>query len=86
MMHCGDHEGVHYAMAYCGSGVAMSGYLGMRMGNRMVGILTGDSVATEAGRTAFDQLRFSTRPLYRGVPWFLAPSVFACRVKDRLFS
>jgi len=86
MMHCGQHEGIHYAMAYCGSGVAMSGYLGMRMGHRMAGNLSGNRTAVQAGQTVFDSLEFSTRPLYTGVPWFLAPSVFAYRVHDRLLS
>ncbi len=34
-------------------------------------------------RTALDDLRFQTRPLYTGNPWFLAPSVHYYRWKDR---
>ena len=36
------------------------------------------------GRTPLDNLPFPTRPLYYGVPWFLAPSVFWYRVLDNL--
>ena len=31
-----------------------------------------------------DGLRFQTRPLYTGNPWFLAPSIHYYRWKDRL--
>lgn len=68
LAHTGTHDGLHYAMAYCGSGVSMASYLGMRMGQRVLG--------TREGKTAFDDLPFPTRPLYRGSPWFL-PSVVA---------
>jgi glycine/D-amino acid oxidase-like deaminating enzyme len=76
LMHIGEHEGLHYAMGYCGSGVGMAGYLGMRLGLRVLG--------RDDGRTAFDGIRFQTRPLYRGNPWFLAPSVQFYRLRDRL--
>ncbi len=32
LMHVGERDGLHYAMGYCGSGVGMAGYLGMRVG------------------------------------------------------
>ena len=32
LAHCGEDNGLHYAMGYCGSGVGMASYLGMRMG------------------------------------------------------
>ena len=67
MMRAGVHEGVHYALGYCGSGVGMAGYLGMRIGQQVLGL--------KAGATAFDNLPFETRPLYYGNPWFLAPSI-----------
>ena len=54
-------------MAYCGSGVSMSTYLGMRTGQKVLGLAE--------GRTGFDGLEFQTRPLYTGKPWFLAASV-----------
>ncbi|PTW62798.1 glycine/D-amino acid oxidase-like deaminating enzyme [Breoghania corrubedonensis] len=76
LMHLGSEGGLYYAMGYCGSGVGMASYLGMRIGQQ--------AVDQEAGRTAFDGLAFQTRPFYSGNPWFLAPSVLAYRIRDRL--
>lgn len=76
LMHIGRHEGVHFATGYCGSGVGMGGYLGMRIGQQVLGLAE--------GRTAFDDLQFSTRPFYSGNPWFLAPSIRFYRWRDRL--
>ena len=76
--HTGVQEGVHYAMGYCGSGVSLSLYYGMRAGQKILG--------RAEGVTALDGLQFQTRPLYFGKPWFLAPSVAWYRLSDRLFS
>jgi len=75
LAHIGNHDGLHYAMGYCGSGVGMASYMGMRLGLQVLG-------RTE-GRTALDGLRFQTRPLYSGNPWFLAPSIHYYRWRDR---
>jgi glycine/D-amino acid oxidase-like deaminating enzyme len=75
LMHIGRHEGLRYAMGYCGSGVGMGSYLGMRLGQQVLGLAE--------GRTAFDGLDFQTRPWYRGKPWFLAPSMRYHRWRDR---
>ncbi|MCC7426962.1 MAG: FAD-binding oxidoreductase [Alphaproteobacteria bacterium] len=75
LMHLGRHEGIHYAMGYCGSGVGMGSYLGMRIGQQVLGLAE--------GRTAFDSLPFRTRPFYTGNPWFLAPSVAYYRWRDK---
>ncbi|MGO9992622.1 MAG: NAD(P)/FAD-dependent oxidoreductase [Steroidobacteraceae bacterium] len=72
--HLGRHEGIHYCMGYCGQGVPLAPHFGRRIGQQMVGM-------TE-GRTALDDLAFPSRPYYFGVPWFLAPSVFAFRALD----
>ena len=76
LAHCGTHEGIHYTMGYCGSGVSMASYLGMRMGQKVLGLAE--------GRTAFDDLPFPTRPLYSGTPWFLPPMVAWYRWRDRM--
>lgn len=76
LAHLGEHDGIHYAMGYCGSGVSMASYLGMRIGQQVLG--------RPEGRTAFDGLAFQTRPFYAGNPWFLAPSVAVYRWRDRL--
>ncbi len=75
LAHCGVHEGIHYAAAYCGSGVSMASYLGMRTGQKVLGLAE--------GRTAFDDLPFPTRPLYAGRPWFLPALVAWYRMARR---
>lgn len=75
LMHVGQHEGLHYAMGYCGAGVGTSSYFGMRVGQQVLGL--------KEGRTALDGLAFQTRPFYTGNPWFLAPSVRYYRWRDR---
>ncbi len=75
LMHVGNHDGLHFAMGYCGSGVGMASYLGMRVGQQVLGVAE--------GRTAFDGLPFATRPFYTGNPWFLAPSIRYYRWRDR---
>jgi glycine/D-amino acid oxidase-like deaminating enzyme len=72
--HLGQHNGIHYCMGYCGQGVPLATYFGMRIGQQILEL-------TE-GRTALDGLPFASRPYYFGVPWFLAPSVLAYRLLD----
>lgn len=74
LAHTGTHDGVHYALGYCGSGVSMASYLGMRVGQRVLG--------KAEGATAFDDLPFPTRPFYRGRPWFLPAIVAGYRWLD----
>ena len=76
MMHCGADDGLYYAMGYCGAGVGMASYLGMRIGQQVSD--------NPEGAVAFDKIPFPTRPFYTGNPWFLAPSVMAYRIRDRL--
>lgn len=75
LAHTGVHDGVHYAMGYCGSGVSMAPYLGMRAGQKVLGLAE--------GQTGFDGLPFPTRPLYRGKPWFLPAAVAWYRWNDQ---
>ncbi len=74
--HLGRHDGMYYCMGYCGQGVPMAPYFGMRIGQQMLGL--------REGATALDGLPFPSRPYYRGKPWFLAPSVFVYRAIDAL--
>jgi glycine/D-amino acid oxidase-like deaminating enzyme len=60
--HAGRLGGVHYAMGYCGHGVALASYLGHRMGE----VLAGAGQIPDLGTD-----RFRPIPLYNGVPWFL---------------
>ncbi len=76
MPHVGVRDGLHYAMGYCGSGVAMGSYLGHKIAHKLLGDREGDS--------AFDELPFQTRPLYYGKPWFLAAAVAWYKFLDRM--
>lgn len=62
MPHIGCHEGIHYAMGYCGHGVIMSLYLGHCLGRLLCG---------EACDSPFAQLDFPAYFFYRERPWFL---------------
>jgi glycine/D-amino acid oxidase-like deaminating enzyme len=61
--HVGEHDGMHYAMGYCGSGVVMSTWLGRKAALRMLG--------QAEGKSAFAELNTPTSPVYYGKPWFL---------------
>ena len=78
MPHTGNQAGVHYAMGYCGSGVSLSSYFGTKLGQRLSGLIQGNTALTE--------LQFQTRPFYSGNPWFLAPSILYYRLLDRYLS
>lgn len=78
LAHTGVHNGVHYAMGYCGSGVSMASYLGKRLGQKVLGMAE--------GVTAFDGLTHPTRPFYTGKPWFLPATVAWYRRQDRIES
>jgi len=60
--HAGQLSGVHYAMGYCGHGVALATYLGTRMGQ----VLAGTGELPDLGGK-----RFKAIPLFNGFPWFL---------------
>lgn len=75
LMHLGVRDRVYHALGYCGSGVAMASYLGMRVGRMAAGL--------DGHASPFAQLPFPTRPFYKGRPWFLAPSVAAYGLWDR---
>lgn len=74
--HIGSHDGLFYSMGYCGSGVSLASYFGMRIGQQAAGLAE--------GRTALDDLDWPTRPFYTGRPWFLAPSVRYYKWRDSL--
>ncbi|MEG9862833.1 MAG: FAD-binding oxidoreductase [Parvularculales bacterium] len=74
--HTGIHDGIYYAMGYCGKGISLSSYLGMRIGQKLLGL--------KEGSTAFDDVNYPTRPFYTGNPWFLPPIVAWYRWRDRM--
>jgi glycine/D-amino acid oxidase-like deaminating enzyme len=74
--HMGVHAGVHYAMGYCGTGVSLASYMGMKTARRVLGL--------EGAETGLENVTFETRPLYTGNPWFLSASVAWYRFLDGL--
>ncbi len=76
MPHIGARNGIHYSMGYCGSGISLASYFGMKSGLKAVG--------DPEGKTALDHLAFPSRPYYRRKPWFLAPSIFYYRWRDSI--
>ena len=75
MAHIGARGRIHHALSYCGSGVSMASYLGMRSGQKILGLAD--------GKTGFDDLPFPTRPFYTGNPWFLPWVVSWYRWRDQ---
>ena len=73
--HTGTHDGVHYAMGWCATGVPMGTYLGHQTALRIVG--------DPASVTALDDRPFPTRPFYYGDPWFLRWAVWWLQYQDR---
>ncbi len=89
--HIGQQQGKHYAMGYCGAGVGMASYLGMKLGHQVLACIKGESTQGKSAEgkslqdaSAFSEIKFQTRPLYSGNPWFLAPSVAYYRLRDKL--
>jgi len=73
--HIGKHNGLYYALGYCGHGVALATYLGGKLAEMVQG---------KDPDTAFVDLPFRAIPFYRGKPWF-RPIVYACySMMDRL--
>lgn len=74
--HLGCHDGLHYVMGYCGSGVGRATYFGHKAALQMLG--------QAAGKTSLDGLTFPTRPLYFGKPWFLPAVLRWQNMMDRM--
>ncbi len=73
--HAGRLDGIHYAMGYCGHGVAMATFLGTRMGQ----VLAGSGELPDLGGR-----RFKAIPFFSGFPWFLPFFGGYYRVRDWL--
>lgn len=74
--HAGQHDGIWYAMGYCGTGTAMGTYLGHCVARCILG------ESKEA--SALQRFDFRTNPLYRGNPWFLSTLIAGYRLLDRM--
>jgi glycine/D-amino acid oxidase-like deaminating enzyme len=73
MPHAGRLDGAFYAGGYCGHGVAMSIYLGDRLGQHLASHVPLPQIAA---------LDFPIIPLYNGQPWFLPLAGGWYRLKD----
>ncbi len=76
LAHLGHRGRVHHAMGYCGSGVGMASYLGMKAGLTVVG--------EAEGATGLAARPLPTRPFYSGRPWFLPATVALYRALDTI--
>ncbi len=74
--HLGRQDGIYYSMGYCGSGIALSGYMGMRIGQQVLGLAEGDS--------PLNRVRYQGRPYYWGKPWFMVPALHYYKWRDAL--
>lgn len=72
----GSDGPIHYAMGYCGTGVAMASYMGARIGQRVSGEPGGEP-------TPLDGMPARSVPLYDGDPWFLPLAVGWYAMLDR---
>jgi glycine/D-amino acid oxidase-like deaminating enzyme len=72
--HLGVRDGVHYAMGFCGYGVALGPYLGFKAAGKIL--------RRNDAHSPFEDLPFETRPFYYGYPWFLAATVAWYRYLD----
>lgn len=70
------HDGIHYAVGFCGSGVVWATWLGLKSALAILG--------EQDAETVFAKYPFQTRPLYSGKPWFLPFFIGLYDVKDRL--
>ncbi|MEL7464393.1 MAG: FAD-binding oxidoreductase [Pseudomonadota bacterium] len=62
--HVGEKDGAHFAMGYCGNGVALSPWLGSKVAYRALG--------DPRGQTAFAETPWESRPYhFGGAPWFM---------------
>ena len=74
--HIGEQDGLFYSLGYCGSGICLASYFGNRLGLQVLG--------KAEGKIAFNDVKFQTRPLYTGKPWFLSTAVSYYQMRDRL--
>ncbi|MEE8202617.1 MAG: FAD-binding oxidoreductase [Alphaproteobacteria bacterium] len=75
MPHCGMHDGIHYAIGYCGSGVVKATWFGHQIAQRILG---------QGVETPLFDAGFPTLPLYGGTPWFLPFVSMYYHLQDRL--
>ena len=75
MPHLGQHDGLYYAMGYCGHGAALATLFGQRLA---------DMVLERGEESQFSPIKFKAVPFYNGWPWFLPLVYKYFSLKDRL--
>ena len=76
--HLAVHDGIHYATAFCGSGVVWAPWIGRKAALSILG--------DDDAQTVFSTFEFKGRPLYGGNPWFLPAVIAWLGLKDRFGS
>ena len=71
-----EHNGVHYATGFCGSGVVWAWWIGSKLGFKLIG--------DEKADTVFSAPPPKAVPFYSGNPWFLPAALLWYEMKDRL--
>ena len=74
--HLGVQDNLYYAMGYCGSGITLSSYFGMKVGQKVLG--------SSEGNTALDGLPFKAWPRIIKVPGFLSSVTRLARVAESM--
>ncbi len=74
--HIGVHDNVYYSMGFCGSGITLSSYFGMRIGQKLLG--------TPEGATALDHLDFKPWPSFVRSSWFFTPAARMIRFAENI--
>lgn len=80
--HLGEHEGIHFALGYCGSGLALGTSFGLKIAEKI-----GHASETAYEPSPFERIPFPGAPVvpfvYRGRPWFLPLAGEWFRLADR---
>lgn len=76
LMHAGCFDGIHYAVGYCGSGIALSVRLGACVARQILGKPVDSAV--------FGEIPFPTAPFYAGNPWWLSGVLVCYKCRDIL--
>lgn len=72
------HDGIHYAVAYCGSGTVWAPWLGKKAALKILG--------NPDARTQFETSPPPSIPFYNGTPWFIPAVIAGYGIQDWLNS
>ncbi len=74
--HVTIHNNIHYATAFCGSGVVWATWLGRKVAQKVLG-------NKDQSKTVFFSRKFPTVPFYKGNPWFVPLVIKWYGLKDK---